>query len=231
MDEIRIKGEQVAGLQDRLLVWFPYNRRDFPWRYTDNPYVILVAEKLLQQTAARDAVVKAFREVVERYPSVNALADAEPEALERILAPLGFHFRARDLKAMSKFMLQHHGGSVPADLEELKLLPGVGEYIARAVLSFAYGQDVAVVDTNVARFMYRVFGIPGSLPSNPARKKSLLALAQQLVPHGQSKEFNLAVLDLCALICKPTKPECASCPVQAQSRRIRSALSRLAWAH
>ena len=123
MDEIRIKDEQVAGLQDRLLAWFAPNRRDFPWRHTGNPYIILMAENLSQQTAARDAVLKAFREVVERYPSVSALASAEPEELEGILAPLGFHFRARDLKAMANSMLQHHEDSVPADLEELKLLP------------------------------------------------------------------------------------------------------------
>ena len=97
MDKALIRDEEVAGIQDRLLAWFESNRRDFPWRHTSDPYVIIVAEKLLQQTAAREAVVKAFHEVVGRYPSANALANAQASELERILAPLGFHFRARDL--------------------------------------------------------------------------------------------------------------------------------------
>ncbi len=208
-------GEKRAScIQERLLDWFERNSRDFPWRHTRNAYVVLVTEKLLQQTAAREPVVRAFHELTTLYPSVPALARAEDSELQRILAPLGFHYRAKELKVLARTLLEQHSGSVPADLKQLKALPGVGDYMARAVLSFAYGRDVAVVDTNVARFLYRVFAISGPMPSNPARKRMLLDMAQGLVPGGRSKDFNLAVLDLCALVCTPTKPKCAACPVQ-----------------
>jgi A/G-specific adenine glycosylase len=92
-------------------------------------------------------------------------------------------------------------------------LPGVGDYSARAVLSFAFGEDVPIVDTNVARFLYRLCGLPGPMPANPARKRSLIELAGELVPAGRAKEFNLAILDLCAQICRPKNPLCTDCPV------------------
>lgn len=226
-----VDDKRISGIQDWLLAWFERSRRDFPWRHTDNPYIVLVTEKLLQQTAARDSVVKAFHDLTTLYPSVSELADADDAELERILAPLGFHYRAKELKVLARTLLEEHGGSVPADLKQLKALPGVGDYMARAVLSFAYGQDVAVVDTNVARFLYRVFAIPGPMPSNPARKRTLLELAQELVPSGRSKEFNLAVLDLCALVCTPTKPKCTECPVQPFCDFGQKALERKATPH
>jgi A/G-specific adenine glycosylase len=173
-----------------------------------------VAEKLLQQTAARPVVVAAFEEFMGRYPSVEDLAEARVPDLEKIFTPLGFHYRAAELKALASALVEWHGGKVPADLRLLKALPGVGDYVARAVLSFAYGRDAAVVDTNVARFLYRIFGIPGPLPANPARKKQLLDLASVVSPPGFSRQFNFAVLDLCALVCTPSRPKCPYCPVQ-----------------
>jgi endonuclease III len=158
-----VSEKQVGGIQARLLAWFERNRRDFPWRHSHNPYTVLVTEKLLQQTAARDSVVKAFHDLTTLYPSVSELADADDAELERILAPLGFHYRAKELKVLASTLLEEHGGSIPAELNQLKALPGIGDYMARAVLSFAYGQDIAVVDTNVARFLYRVFAIAGRL--------------------------------------------------------------------
>jgi A/G-specific adenine glycosylase len=204
----------AADLQRRLLRWHASNCRDYPWRRTDDPYAVLVAEKLLQQTAARQVTIAAFEEFMRRYPSVEDLAEARVDDLERIFAPLGLRYRAAELKALAAALVEWHGGKVPADLRLLKDLPGVGDYAARAVLSFAYRRDAAVVDTNVARFLYRVFEIPGPLPANPARKKHLLDLAQAICPLGRSRQFNLAVLDLCALVCTPARPKCPSCPVQ-----------------
>lgn len=201
-------------LQDRLLRWHRSNQRDFPWRHTSDPYAILVAEKLLQQTAARRVVVTAFETLMERYPSVEDLAAAHVPDLKEVLAPLGFHYRAGELKALASALMEKHNGHVPDDLQLLKNLPGVGDYAGRAVLSFAFGRDVPVVDTNVARFLYRVFGLLGPFPANPARKTQLINLAGGMVPLGRSRQFNLAVLDLCASICTASKPRCHSCPVQ-----------------
>lgn len=204
---------KTAKLQKYLLAWFEANRREYPWRETRDPYAVLVAEKLLQQTAVGDRVVKAYEAILALYPSPLSLANAELEHLEEIVFPLGLHYRARELKTLASVLIERCEGVIPDNIGELKALPGVGEYTARAVLSFAYGEDVPVVDTNVARFLYRVFRLDGPVPANPARKKSLIALAGKLLPQGHSKEFNLAILDLCALICTPSNPECNTCPV------------------
>jgi len=203
-----------VAFQESLLEWFEREHRDFPWRLRSDPFAILIAEKLLQQTAARAPVVTAYEQVLQRYPSPHDLAAADVNDLEEIVRPLGFTYRARELISLAQVLVERHEGHVPNTLSALLALPGVGDYVARAVLSFGFGEDVAIVDTNVARFLYRLYCLPGKLPSNPARKKSLIAMAQTLLPPGKAKSWNLAVLDVCALICKPLKPLCPSCPVQ-----------------
>jgi len=200
--------------QNRLLDWFERARRDFPWRSQSDPYAILIAEKLLQQTAARDVVVQAYEQFLHQYPTPHHLAAANVSDIEEIIKSLGLTYRAKELQAMAQELVAHYGGEVPRDLKELIALPGVGDYSARAVLSFAFGENVPIVDTNVARLLYRLYGIPGPLPANPARKKSLIELAGELIPAGQSRDFNLAILDLCAQICRPTDPTCPDCPIK-----------------
>src|SRR5262249_11304295 len=99
-------------------------------------------------------------------------------------------------------------------LVKLLRLPGIGDYAARAILSFAYDQDVPIVDTNIARLLHRIFGITNPIPSNPARNKQLIEMATALVPEGQSRNFNLAALDLCASTCTARQPNCAICPIR-----------------
>jgi len=206
--------ENKRQFQEALLAWFREAQRAFPWRVTSDPYAILVAEKLLQQTVARHTVITAYEKILGDYPTPEHLCQADIAILEDIVHPLGFKYRAMELRGMACELVARHGGEIPRDLTKLLALPGVGDYTARAVMSFAFGDDVPVVDTNVARFLYRIYGLPGALPANPARKKQLLDLAQNLVPTGKSRDFNLAVLDLCAEICKPTNPRCVECPVQ-----------------
>lgn len=206
--------ENKAAFQNALLAWYECHRRRFPWRRKRDPYAILIAEKLLQQTAAREVVVGAYKQILRQYPTPRRLANARVLDIEEIIRPLGFLYRAKELQALGRELVARHRGQAPRTLNELLALPGVGDYAARAVLSFAYGEDVPIVDTNVARFLYRVYGIEGRMPSNPARKKSLIELAATLVPSGRSKEWNLAILDLCAMVCTPAKPKCAICPVK-----------------
>lgn len=206
--------EPHSEIQRRLLNWFQEHQRAFPWRETTDPYAILVAEKLLQQTSVNDRVVSAYRSILLEYPAVDALAQTKPEDLEPLIGPLGFRYRARELPRLAQTIVSQHAGRVPDNLSQLLSLHGIGDYIARAVLCFAYGQDVPIVDTNVARFLYRVFGLPGNLPSNPARNRKLIHLAANLVPAGNAKDFNLAILDLCAEICTRSNPSCTICPVQ-----------------
>lgn len=205
----------MAQFQQVLLEWYGNHGRSFPWRDTSDGYAVLVAEKLLQQTVVREAVVRAYLSIMERYPTPLELSRADPADIEPLIRPLGFPYRARELVAMAQAIMSSHGGQVPQSIKELMALPGVGEYGARAVLSFAFGEPVAIVDTNVARLLYRLYGIPGPLPANPARKRRLVELADALLARTRAKSYNLAVLDLCAMICKPAKPRCTDCPVLA----------------
>jgi A/G-specific adenine glycosylase len=205
--------EEIVALQSQLLDWFEKEKRDFPWRHTSDPYFILIAEKLLQQTVARQTVVKAYEEILKLYPVPEQLAAAQLETLQTIIAPLGFHYRAAELITLGRALVERHNGTIPNNLKELKALPGVGDYAARAILSFAYKQDVPIVDVNVARFLYRIFGLTDPFPANPARKKSLIDLAKLLLPPGRSRDFNLAILDLCAMVCVSNNPKCSICPV------------------
>jgi len=210
---LELQDADILDLQNKLLEWFKSNGRDLPWRQTANPFHILLAEKLLQQTRAQPVVIEAYVELVRRYPNPQALACADIVEIEGIIQQLGLHYRAQEMVRLAQEIVLRFGGNVPRTLDDLLDLPGVGDYTGRAVLSFAFGDDVPIVDTNVARFLYRLYGIRGSLPSNPARRKSLLELAARLIPQGYSRDFNLAVLDLCAELCKPRTPLCKECPV------------------
>ena len=203
----------VLEIQTRLLDWFRISGRQFPWRQTCDPYAMLLAEKLLQQTVVREGVVQAYDDLLVAYPTPTALAEADVESIRTMIQSLGLHYRAQELVALAQEISEKHGGHVPQDFKSLLALPGVGDYIARAVLCFAFGQDVPIVDTNVARILYRLFGLPGPMPANPARKRSLIELAGSLLPTGQSREFNLAMLDFGALVCRPSAPECDACPL------------------
>lgn len=209
-----LTSQQTHIIRRTLLSWFVENQRDFPWRNTRDPYAILIAEKLLQQTAAREAVVLAYKDLLSAYPTPQDLASAEHADLLEVIRPLGFHFRAKELISLATAILEQYDGVVPHTLRELKSLPGVGEYVARAVLSFAFDEDIAIVDTNVARWLYRVLGVERLLPSNPARNRQLLLLATGLLPPGRSRDFNFAVLDLCSQVCLARCPLCPSCPLQ-----------------
>jgi len=206
--------ENIQKFQEKLLNWFEENQRDhLPWRQTTNPYEILLAEKLLQQTSVRQLVIDAYLELLEQYPTIGDLAEADPEKIKTIIHSLGFHYRAYELVSMAQEIVSQHDGKIPDNLDDLKALTGVGPYCARAVLSFAFNGDIAVVDVNVGWFLHRVFGLEGKLPSSPATSKKLRQVASQLLPDGKAKEFNWAILDLCAEICTRRNPHCEICPI------------------
>jgi A/G-specific adenine glycosylase len=206
--------QNKSKLQRSLLDWYAANRRDFPWRNTNNPFEVLLAEKLLQQTKARDIVVRIYTDLLAEYPTAQVLMNATVEELREVIQPLGLAYRASEIRQMAAEVVELHGGEVPSNLKELLNLTGVGDYCARAVLSFAYNEDVPIVDTNIARLLHRLCGIEQSLPANPARKKYLRSLATQLLPESEVRDFNLAMLDVCAAVCTSQNPKCCSCPLQ-----------------
>lgn len=203
-----------SEVQSLLMEWHKTSGRDFPWRSTRDPYRVLIAEKLLQQTAAGDIVREVYEEFIQKYPTPQKLARADVNAIREIILPLGLHYRSEELRDLGGALVSDHEGMVPASLDELLELPGVGQYCARATLSFALNEDIGIVDTNIARFLHRFYGIEGPIPQNPARKKQLQDLATSLVPSGESREFNFAMLDLCSATCTSTSPKCSECPVQ-----------------
>lgn len=205
--------DRIRRIQEQVLSWFDSHGRRFPWRDTDNAYEILVAEKLLQRTAARKTVVQAYNQIITDYPSASALACAPELRLREVLEPLGMHYRSAELISAAKQIRDDYDGEMPRTLNSLESLVGIGSYTARAILCFAYHVDVPIVDVNVARILYRLFELPGSLPTNPARKQSLLDLAEGLLPMGSSRDFNLALVDLGALVCTPSDPDCLMCPL------------------
>jgi A/G-specific adenine glycosylase len=209
-----ITEQNLLSFQNQLLNWFASEQRSFPWRHKSTPYKILVAEKLLQQTRANEVVVNVFEQLLANYPSPFALAKADVNDVEELFRPLGLVYRAKELCKMAQELVRDYDGQVPNDLKKLLRLTGVGDYSARAVLTFAFEENVPIVDTNVARFLYRLYEIPDPFPSNPARKKSLIEIAANLIPDGSARDFNFALLDLCAKICKLNNPACFICPVQ-----------------
>jgi DNA (cytosine-5)-methyltransferase 1 len=232
---------RMESLQQALLAWFDTHQRHFPWRETSDPFRLLVTEKLLQQTAAAPPVVEAYRKLFKKFPDCDSLAQATTTQVTRIIEPLGLHYRAGELVKLAKAIRDQHEGKVPSSLRELLALPGVGDYCARAILAFAYQEQVPIVDTNVARFLMRFFRLRGPKTANPARNRALLEIAGGLVPASHPREFNLAILDLCNAHCFAGEPLCKSCPLRhqcgyaqtlpktfssAEARKVKNALSK-----
>lgn len=205
----------IFNIQEGLFAWFEVSGRSFPWRETKDPYKILIAEKLLQKTSVRPYLVEAYIEIIGKYPTINDLAEAKVEDVLNLVKPLGLHYRAKELINLAQVIQIEHCGIIPRDIESLLRLPGVGDYTARALLCFGFGEDVPIVDTNVARILHRLFDLPGKLSSNPARKKSLIEMAGRLIPQEGARDFNFAVLDLGALLCISTNPLCGDCPLSS----------------
>jgi A/G-specific adenine glycosylase len=179
--------------------------RDLPWRAERDPWRILVAEVMLQQTQA-DRVIPKWRAFLEAFPSAAACAEASLGDVLRLWQGLGYPRRARNLQAAAGVAVERHDGRLPDDLEALLALPGIGPYTARAVLAFAYERDVAVVDTNIARILARTAG--ERLTSKRAQER-----ADAAVPLGEGWTWNQVVMDLGATVCRPV-PRCSECPLQ-----------------
>jgi A/G-specific adenine glycosylase len=195
----------------RLLAWYHANGRDLPWRRTDDPYHILVSEVMLQQTQV-DRVLPKYHEWLEKYPSLEALAAAQEGDVTETWRPLGYNIRPRRLHAIARESVERYGGELPSDEETLLSFKGIGAYTAGAIRSFAFGQRAAILDTNVARVLFRVFVGRGDIKAH-AMRRQLWAISGALVPHKQVFDFNQALMDLGATVCIARKPKCGICPM------------------
>ncbi|MFN2557595.1 MAG: A/G-specific adenine glycosylase [Nitriliruptorales bacterium] len=192
-----------------MLEWGSGRRADLPWRWTREPWPVLVAETMLQQTQTA-RVVPRYRDFLATFPTPLACAAASPAEVLRHWDGLGYNRRAVSLHRAAHIIVHHYGGHIPDDLDALLSLPGVGPYTARAVLSLAFGQDWGVLDTNAARVLARA--VAGRRLDRPEAQR----LADSMVPVRRSRDWNQAMMDLGAGVCVRRVPRCDDCPVLSQ---------------
>lgn len=206
----------------KILEWHKSNKRSFPWRKTKNPYYILVAEILLQQTDAAK-VAKEYSSFIKTFPKPRKLAAASKSSVNRFISRLGLDYRVNRLINVAGELEKIFNCTVPDTQEELLKLPGIGPYIANAVLASAYNKRVAVLDTNIIRILERFFGLRSSKPR--ARTDPILwGVAQRLLPKKTNicKTWNYALLDFGALVCSHYNPQCKECPCRRRCNYFRS---------
>ena len=199
-------------MQTALIDWYQTHLRDLPWRKTRDPYKIWVSEVMLQQTQV-NTVIPYYRKFIARFPDIHALAGSDLQSVLKLWEGLGYYSRARNLHQTAKIVVRDHGGVIPDTTAEIKQLPGVGDYIAAAVLSIAYNLPQPVVDGNVKRVFARLFlmDAPVNHPgSHPVFKHKAQAMMEKTMP----AVYNQALMELGALVCKPTSPQCPECPLQ-----------------
>jgi A/G-specific adenine glycosylase len=213
----------AVAFRNRLSAWYRENARVLPWRGGVDAYATWVSEIMLQQTRVA-TVIERYQEFLERFPTLQSLAEADESAVLAMWSGLGYYRRARMLHRGAQFVMQELGGKLPKSSVELRSLPGIGEYTAAAIASIAFGESVAVLDGNVERVLLRVLGQPEGMS-----KTKLLAAAQSLVPakarkKGEGNEakgkaaitpgdHNQAMMELGATVCTPRAPLCLQCPV------------------
>lgn len=203
----------------RLLQWYATNRRHLPWRETMDPYAIWVSEVMLQQTQVA-TVIPYYNRFMDRFPGVRHLARADLQDVLKRWEGLGYYSRARHLHRAAGVVVSRHHGKVPDDPEAFRALPGVGDYIAAAVLSIAFGRVIPVIDGNVKRVLSRLLEIDTPVNQNGSHKL-FLAPAQALICPRQPADHNQGMMELGALVCRPKNPECAICPLAEACQAFR----------
>ena len=202
-------GEALAGVRHALLEWFRRHRRDLPWRAAAgqrrDPYRVWLSEVMLQQTRV-DTVLRYYPRWLERFPTLQALADAPLDDVLKAWEGLGYYSRARNFHRAVREVAMRHGGEVPSDPQEFATLPGVGRYTAGAVMSIAFGHPEPIVDGNVRRVFARWVDEP-----DPSQAR-LWRMAALLAPGSTPGELNEALMELGATVCTPRKPRCDECP-------------------
>ena len=200
-----------------LLKWFRENGRDLPWRQTHDPYAIWLSEIILQQTQVKQGW-EYWERFINRWPTVEALAEANEDEVLREWQGLGYYSRARNLHVAARQITAL--GHFPNTIEEIKKLKGVGDYTAAAIGSIAFGLPAAVVDGNVYRVLARHFGIDTPINTTEG-KKAFTTLAQELLPTKEASAYNQAIMDFGAMQCTPQSPKCDRCPLMESCEAVR----------
>jgi A/G-specific adenine glycosylase len=209
-------GRQGASLRRRLLTWYGRNRRDLPWRRTDDPYSVWISEVMLQQTRVETARGYYERFLV-RFPTVDDLAAAAEGEVLKVWEGMGYYSRARNLHRAARRIVADHQGQLPTTYDGLQELPGVGPYTAAAVSSIAFDRPHPVLDGNVVRVLCRLLHIAED-PRRRLVRARLIDVGEALIPRAAPGDFNQALMELGARVCTPRKPRCDDCPLSAHCR-------------
>lgn len=208
----------------KLLAWFRRYRRDLPWRRDRNPYRIWVSEVMLQQTQVA-TVIPYFERFVRHFPSLADLAAADEQEVFRLWEGLGYYRRARHLHQAAKKLVTEHHGRFPQDPAVLHSLPGIGRYILGAILSQAFDQRLPILEANCERVLCRLLGVKKH-PKLGLVRRWLWQVAEDILPKKDVGDFNQALMELGALICTPSNPQCNACPLAEQCRANQLGLQR-----
>jgi A/G-specific adenine glycosylase len=203
----------LAQLRRRLLRWYETHKRDLPWRRTSDPYAIWVSETMLQQTQVT-TVIPYYLRFIKVFPNISALDRAPLAQVLALWSGLGYYRRAESLKKSARILTLRHRGRLPEDYDSLRELPGIGAYTAGALLSIAFGKPYPAVDGNASRVLSRLF--------RTADEKKAGKIARNLVPKSKPGQFNQSLMELGSVICTPTNPRCAQCPVETLCAAQRS---------
>jgi A/G-specific adenine glycosylase len=220
----------VDAVREKLVPWYLDARRELPWRNDRDAYRILVSEMMLVQTTVA-AVIPYFERFLRRFPDVKALANADEGEVLKAWEGLGYYRRARQLHAAARQVVHDYGGVIPDDPAAVRDLPGVGRYIAGAILSFAFDRQEPIVEANSQRVLARILAVEGNLAVASTREQ-IWSVAEKLVPAVGAGLFNQALIELGALVCTPREPSCLICPLaslcQARARGIQDRLPVMA---
>ena len=198
-------------LSEKLISWFLKEARNLPWRNTRNPYHIWLSEVILQQTRVQQGL-SYYHRFIEHFPDLPDLAAASEEEVLGIWQGLGYYSRGRNLLETARNIMEKHKGVFPDSYHQLIQLKGIGPYTAAAVAAFAFNENVMAVDGNVIRVICRLFGVEEDVRKSSTRKQ-IDAIAKELLPKGKAWEFNQAMMEFGATLCKPGRPNCNQCPV------------------
>jgi A/G-specific adenine glycosylase len=210
-----VEKKDSRALPEALLAWYDRHQRRLPWRAPPGkraePYHVWLSEIMLQQTTVA-TVGPYFRRFLERWPGVTQLATAEQQEVLVEWAGLGYYARARNLHRCAQVVAREHGGRFPDSEEELKRLPGIGDYTAAAIAAIAFDRPAAVMDGNIERVVARLYSVEEPLPGV---KPKLRGLVEQLTPQKRPGDYAQAMMDLGASLCQPARPKCFACPIAA----------------
>lgn len=200
----------VLKKKDRyaLLLRHSENHRVFPWRSITNPYKIMIAEFMLHRTRA-DQVVPVYEAFIKKYPIIDLLATADEAKIRTVTEHLGLHWRSSHFIKAARYVIDNYGGEFPDNRKELLKIPGVGDYVAGAILTVCFNKPEHVVDSNIARFINRFYGL--KLDGEIRRKKKIIEMAKKLFKTNEPGLFLFALLDFTNKVCKSHKPGCSNC--------------------